>query len=161
MKNLRATRFVICEDALNGRTLLEAAPRNIFHILVVAPRPGVALVVEAERDDVVEPVRRQVQEVAGRQDHFVGLHLGELGPFLQVRVRPVDAVGGVFAGGVEVARVATVPPRRMAHWQEVPMRQRCKHLQGHNVNISIVFVVKENASLVTHMYSHWFGCVRM
>eukprot|EP00563_Minutocellus_polymorphus_P017134 CAMPEP_0197719470 /NCGR_PEP_ID=MMETSP1434-20131217/3217_1 /TAXON_ID=265543 /ORGANISM="Minutocellus polymorphus, Strain CCMP3303" /LENGTH=139 /DNA_ID=CAMNT_0043304223 /DNA_START=127 /DNA_END=546 /DNA_ORIENTATION=+ len=51
--------------------------------------PGVALEVQSEAYDEVEPVRWQVQDVAGLQDDLVGPSLGELGIELQIRLTPV------------------------------------------------------------------------
>ena len=53
------------------------------------PAPGVALEVEGETYDKMEPVRWQVQDVAGLQDNLVGPGLGELGVELQIRLTPV------------------------------------------------------------------------
>ncbi len=46
--------------------------------------PGIALVVDVERDDEVDPVLRQVEHVARLHDHLVALHLHEVGELLEV-----------------------------------------------------------------------------
>lgn len=51
--------------------------------------PGVALEIQRQAHDEVEPVRGQVQDVAGLQDDLVGPGLGKLGIDLQVWLAPV------------------------------------------------------------------------
>ena len=60
------------------------------HIVVRGPAaPGVALEVDVEADDVVNPVGRYVQEVARLKDHLVALNFLEIGELLVVRFAPV------------------------------------------------------------------------
>ena len=66
-----------------------------FSIFSGLSRPGVALEVDIQRHDVVEPVRRQVQHISGPGDDLVGLSRGESVEFLVVRLRPINfAVSG-------------------------------------------------------------------
>jgi hypothetical protein len=70
----------------NYYTSLEAALGDILDIFVIPAGARVTLVVEPERNNVVKPMRGQVEEIAGRQDDFVCLHLSKLWPLFQIRI---------------------------------------------------------------------------
>ena len=53
--------------------------------------PGVALEIQRQTHDEVEPVRGQVQDVAGLQDDLVGPGLGKLGIDLQIWLAPIHS----------------------------------------------------------------------
>ena len=72
----------------------------------------------------MEPVRGQVKKVTRAKNHLVGVEVGKFGPLFQVRVGPVDAVGGILAGWVEIARVTRVAARGMTERKKVPTRNK-------------------------------------
>ena len=82
-------------------------------LAVVSAASGIALVIFVERDDVVEVVGREVEEVSRALDDLVGLHRGELGEgFPRVRLGPVHfrmtAARVVLRQQVHPARVVRV-----------------------------------------------------
>jgi hypothetical protein len=57
--------------------------------------PGIALKIELEADDKVEPIGGQVQNLTGRQDDFIGHRVDELRVGGYIRIGPIDnAVAG-------------------------------------------------------------------
>lgn len=73
-------------------------------------RPGVALEIHIQRDNVVQPVGRQVERIARPHNDFVGFSESKVWVTEIVRLGPIDltvALGGV-AGGVHVQVAALV-----------------------------------------------------
>ena len=67
-------------------SLLKSAIMDLIPINLLAPAPGVTLHVELQTDDEMEPIRREVQNVAWQHDNLVHVRVRESRETLQVRV---------------------------------------------------------------------------
>ena len=81
-------------------TTLESTFTNISIVLIRLARASVALVVNIQRDNIMDPEGRQVQNVSRLHDHFISSKFQPVGEFDWIGFGPVHFT--MSTGGMAV-----------------------------------------------------------
>lgn len=79
--------LILCIDIY---VFLKPALTNGWHVMRRNARPRVALKVKLERNNVMEPIGRQIQDLTRLHDNFVADGLGKFGELVEIGLGPVN-----------------------------------------------------------------------